>query len=332
MEIEGSSWSEIWMRCRMKKCESSSYYHVCTDGNQLSWMFRDDDDFRNGVNRLAICSFVLKLSVVCFVLMDNHVHFILYGTLAQCKEFSFRYKAAISRWIQEKYGVAGYLSNLSTEIIPIESEESLLETIAYIDRNSIMAGYKCLPCDYPWGSAKYMFRETGSAAPKSPLDTHEALNKRLAGVAGLASNGEVLVKAVEDLQTVERRSLIKTRKQIPSNWVVDQYGMILPHCFLAIDTLNKLFGSPLRYLYFLSKKLEGKIDLQHGIKSFISDKEMRVITGRLSKEIFATDDVRSLDFKSKIVIARKLRYQYASTPKQVSRMLSLDVANLSEFI
>ena len=72
--------------------------------------------------------------------------------------------------------------------------------------------------------------------------------------------------------------------------------------------------------------------MQHGIKSFISDKEMRVITGRLSKEIFATDDVRSLDFKSKIVIARKLRYQYASTPKQVSRMLSLDVATLSEFI
>jgi hypothetical protein len=114
--------------------------------------------------------------------------------------------------------------------------------------------------------------------------------------------------------------------------VVDQYGMILPHCFLAIDTLNKLFGSPIRYLYFLSKKLEGKIDMQHGIKSFISDKEMRVITERLSKAIFATDDVRYLDFKSKIVIARKLRYQYASTPKQVSRMLSLDVATLSEFI
>ena len=32
----------------MRKRELCSYYHVCTDGNELSWMFKDDEDFRNG--------------------------------------------------------------------------------------------------------------------------------------------------------------------------------------------------------------------------------------------------------------------------------------------
>ena len=291
----------------MNKQELHSYYHVCTDGNHLSWMFQDDEDFRNGINRLAICSLALKLSVICFILMDNHVHFVFYGTLSKCKEFAYRYKSAISKWIVDKYAIGGYLSNLSTEIIPIESEEALMETIAYIDRNSIMAGYKSLPCDYPWGSAKYMFRE-----------------ERL--------NYSDTKKEISDLQVVECRSLIRSRKQIPLEWEVDQHGMIMPYCFLSIDVLNKLFVSPLRYLYFLSKKLEGKIDMQQGIKSFISDKEMRIVTGQLSKKMFGTDDVKLLNFESKIILARKLRYQYASTLKQTSRMLSIDVATLSEFI
>ena len=293
----------------MRKRELCSYYHVCTDGNQLSWMFKDDEDFRNGINRLAICSFDLNLSVFCYILMDNHVHIIVYGTLSQCKEFILRYKAAISKWIAVKYGINGYLSDLSTEIIPIESEEALMETVAYIDRNSIVAGYRCLPCDYPWGSAKYMFRDSDSYVSKSTL-----------------------TKGISDIEVVECRSLIRSRKQIPSHWEIDQYGMIMPYCFLSLDALNKLFHSPLKYLYFLSKKLEGKIDMQQGIKSFIPDKEMRAITRNLAKELFATEDVRNLNFESKIILARKLRYQYASTPKQVSRMLSLDVVTLSEFI
>ena len=331
----------------MKKREFCTYYHVCTDGNQLSWMFKDDEDFRNGINRLAICSFALKLSIICFILMDNHVHFVFYGTLSQCKDFISRYKSAISRWIEEKYGISRYLSNLSSEIIPIESEEALMETVAYIDRNSIMAGYKFLPCDYPWGSAKYMFREdcARSSYKKGGLvkkDAYTVLSRtelgnisaeKCASAEDVVSIKEIAsIKEVAELQVVECRALIKSRKQIPSHWEVDKYGMIMPYCFLALDVLNKLFVSPLRYLYFLSKKLEGKIEMVQGVKSFISDKEMRTITGTIAKEMFEVDDVKALDFESKILLARKLRYQYASTPRQVSRMLSLDVGTLSEFI
>lgn len=353
-----SSRSGTWMRGKMKKQEFCSYYHVCTDGNQLPWMFKDDEDFRNGVNRLAICSFTLGLSVISFILMDNHVHFVFYGTLSQCKDFISRYKSAISRWIEEKYSISRYLSNLSSEIIPIVSEEALMETIAYIDRNSIMAGYKFLPCDYPWGSAKYMFREEGKRAmcKWDSLVEKEGVNKKIAigknscfnikcdlemiatnknsvSVEGTSFVGDIdSIKEVAELQVIECRSLIKSRKHIPSHWAIDQYGMIMPYCFLSLDVLNKLFVSPLRYLYFLSKKLEGKIEMVQGIKSFISDKEMRTITGTIAKEMFEVDDVKALDFESKILLARKLRYQYASTPRQVSRMLSLDVGTLSEFI
>jgi hypothetical protein len=50
------------------------------------------------------------------------------------------------RWIADKYGVKEHLRLLPAEIIRIEDEDSLLNTLAYIDRNSIMAGYKFMPC------------------------------------------------------------------------------------------------------------------------------------------------------------------------------------------
>ena len=181
-----------------------------------------------------------------------------------------------------------------------------------------------------------MFRDTAFDASimggRTVINERIAVDKSTDVLKGSDDRENLAIKEIGDLLVIERRSLIKSRKQIPSDWEVDQYGMILPRCFLSTDTLTRLFTSPLRYLYFLSKKLEGKIDMQQGIKSFVSDKEMRAITGRLSKELFATDQVKSLDFESKIVLARKLRYQYASTIKQVSRMLSLDVRTLSEFI
>ena len=42
--------------------------------------FRDDDDFKVGMNDVAILSAILNIKVVAFILMSNHVHFILEGT------------------------------------------------------------------------------------------------------------------------------------------------------------------------------------------------------------------------------------------------------------
>ena len=113
---------------------------------------------------------------------------------------------------------------------------------------------------------------------------------------------------------------------------IDQNGMILPECFLDISKLEGLFKSPARYLYYLSKKLEGKVEMQHGIQTFICDKELRVIVKELAGELFGRHDLDKLDFNSKLVLARRLRYNYASTPKQMSRMLDMNVDVLTRFI
>lgn len=290
----------------METRDHAAYYHVCTDGNALQWMFQDKEDFIAGINRIAICVAELKILVLAYVLMDNHVHFVLWGTLVQCKDFITKYKLLTGRWVSKKYGKMSPVKHLPTQFILISGEEQLLDTIAYIDRNAIVAGYRYLPCEYPWGSARFMFRDKVSPT---------------CGTTKLS-----------DLSETEKQDILKTWAELPGDWEIDQNGMILPECFLDISKLEGLFKSPARYLYYLSKKLEGKVEIQHGIQAFICDKELRVIVKDLCLDLFGRQDSDNLDFNSKLLLARRLRYNYASTPKQISRMLNMNVDILTKFI
>ena len=243
----------------MRGSNETGYFHICTDGSKLPWMFRDDEDFIAGVNRIGICKFLLGIEVICFILMDTHIHIVLYGDILQCKEFITLYKRLTGIWIKQKYEINEHLKDIPVEIIPIRDEEALLNTIAYIDRNSIVGGYKFL------------------ATEKGMLDISS---------------------------------------------------------FIDVARLESIFRSPARYTYFLAKKLEGAIESQfkNARSAYLPDKEIRKITMKLSREMFGQEDVKTLDVKSKISIAKKLRYDYLSTLKQISRMVYLDEDVLKGFV
>ena len=69
-----------------------------------------------------------------------------------------------------------------------------------------------------------------------------------------------------------------------------------------------------------------------GTRTFLPDKELRVIVGKLALELFGEADLRMLSVNSRIKLAKKLRYEYASTVKQISRMLHLDAEILKGFV
>lgn len=288
---------------------NQGYYHVCTDGNAISWMFQDDEDFIAGINRIALCILKNYVEIIAFILMDNHVHFVLYGTALQCKKFINSYKMLTGKWIHNKYGLKDYLRLLPTEMISISDEETLLNTLAYIDRNSIVAGYRYMPSQYPWGSARYMFRDK----------EHEYQQES---------------KPLAQFPLSKQRTLLKTRTKVPGEWHVDSRGMISPRSFMDFSRIENIFRTSTRYSYFLAKKLEGHVEMQlaKSRKVFIPDKELRQIVRKIAHDTYRTEDVRTLDVKSRLAIAKRLRYDYASTLKQISRMVCLDDDLLIGFV
>ena len=71
--------------------------------------------------------------------------------------------------------------------------------------------------------------------------------------------------------------------------------------------------------------------MENSKKTFLNDKELREVTRKLIINKFGVSD-KELDIKSKLVIAKELRYNYLSTVKQISRMLSLSEDLLKNFI
>ncbi len=283
----------------------NNFYHICTDGESIPWMFKDEEDFIAGVNRIGICYLLTGVVILSYVLMDNHVHFALYGNILQCKKFINLYKNLTGRWIMNKYGIHNYLRLLSTEIIRIDSEESLLNTVAYIDRNATVAGYRYMLNEYQWGSARYMFKDSH---PIYPL--------------------------ISSLSFRERRQVLKSNVIFPDNWTIDSNGMIDPTLFVDIKKAESYFKSASRYSFYLTRKLEGIINrqLECAQKVFLPDKEMRAIVSQIAKSSFGTPDIRELDINARLSIARQLRYNYAATIKQISRMLHLNRLALEEFV
>ena len=285
----------------------SGFFHVCTDGESLDWLFRDDSDFISGVNRSGICAVVSGVRIVSFVLMDNHVHFILYGQMPSCKDFILRYKNLTGKYIYSKYGIKGHTHTIPAEIIRIDTPDRLLSTLAYIDRNPIVAGWRKMPDEYRWGVSRFMFR-----------DGIGCENFRRLGTFSLR----------------EQSVLLGTHVRLPQDWRVDESGMLDVCCFVDVAFLERLFRSPGRYLYFLSKKLEGDIDqfFTMGTRTFVQDKDLRLIVEKLAKEFYGESDIRLLSVNTRLLLARKLRYEYASTVKQISRMLHLDAELLKGFV
>ena len=283
------------------------FYHICTDGSSLDWMFQDESDFIAGVNRAGVCSFLFNVKLISFVLMDNHVHFVVRGSMPCCKEFIIKFKNLTGRYIFARYKIKGYLQSVKAEIIMIETEERLLATLAYLDRNPLVAGWPHMPDEYPWGISRFLFR--------TPARTSK-FNK---------------------LKSFSRRTqclLLGTHQQLPQEWLIDEKGMLNPKCFVDIIFLEKFFRTPGRYLYFLSKKLEGDIEnyFSTNTRSFVQDKDLRIIVRKLSLDLYGESDIKMLNANCRLTLARKLRYEYAASVKQISRMLHLNVEILKGFI
>ena len=204
-------------------------------------------------------------------------------------------------------GLNDFLRLLPTNILLLDTEERLLNTIAYIDRNPVVSGYRYLTTEYQWGSARYVFKNSRKEIDVKPLST---LSRRC------------------------QRSMLGTRVVLPGDWRIDGKGMICPDSFIDASVIESYFKTPARYSYFLSKKLEGVVEheLESSQRTFILDIELREIVRKMVSQDFGKDSITELDVNARLAIARKLRYSYASTLKQISRMVHLDRTALEGFI
>ena len=128
-------------------------WHFSTDGNFSSVLFQDETDFIDGMNRVCIVSMKHKVVILAFVLMDNHLHFILHGDLTECIIFMQDYIRRTSVAFHQRHGVSHIFKGVPVNHQAVTTDRYLKTAICYVFKNPPCAGTRFMGWNYPWGAA-----------------------------------------------------------------------------------------------------------------------------------------------------------------------------------
>lgn len=282
------------------RIEMENIYHVCTDGMSRNLLFRNDKEFIQGMNAAALCTLSYKVKILCFCLMSNHVHFIIKGTHDNCLCYIRLYKKRIN--------TGKGIANADVAIKLIDTEEYLKTAIAYVLRNPIAARLQIMPNKYRWSSGNLYFADNDNR------------HQHLISVADLTYN--------------EKRTLLNTRIVLPDNYLITEYWMILPSCYVDYKAVENLYRTPAAFLYYLSKNPDIESELTSDIlrKAKYSDQELYNSMISLCASLYKTESLALLTIEQKLKLAKALHKKYGAGAKQIARLVGIDILLLKELI
>ena len=290
--------------------EKRGFYHLFSDGFRTDALFEDKAAFVAAMNIIAVCFLKCKVVIPAFCLMDNHVHFVLYGTMKECCEFRDRFAHKYSLWYYNRYSCRRS-GPIDFDIKLMEDERYLLNSIAYVLRNGIAAGFAYCAEDYPWSSGGLYFRRP---------EMLTALSDSWTRVANLTMR--------------RRREMFQTMSDIPADWKVTPEGYLWPGNYIDYKLVERLFRSPKSFTFFMGQKKEEEINNSLGIRDFVAlpDMEVREKAIAHSLKIFKTSNLRGLDTDRRLCLAKILHKELRSSYKQIARIIHLDPKYLAELI
>lgn len=288
-----------------QKQSRKQYYLVTTDHLEESIWFRDNEDFTVGMNFVAIQASLSDVVILAFILMSNHVHFVLYGTEQAVHDFIRDFKSRYSQYYGHKWGVKSFLkgNNADIQLIPAK-EESLERSIAYTLMNCVAARICSHPSQYPWGSGGCIF----SAKTEPP--------KMRVG----QFSGRKLEKLLHSNCT-----------RIPAHWEVSATGYILPEFYVDVDRVEHLMRSPIRYDYFLrnSSKARKRLEVKDDLPAF-KDQTILAVIPDLCQSLFRKSRPQDLSAEEHTELMRQIRYRFCSNVNQIARICGLTYAEAAQ--
>jgi len=289
-------------------------WHFMTDGNAVDAMFYDEEDFRRGMNRIAIVLKDHDIMILAFCLMDTHVHFIVHGAFNECNHFIHEYLRRTSMHIFKRHGERRKLEKVPVNHQYLKDDKYLKTAICYTIKNPPVAGLPFNYYDYPWSSGSLYFRQDGRWTTPSWMSSTDMIR-------------------ASDLSVREKRSIFFSKDDVSMNLSIKD-GLIFPGDYVDYKMVERVFKSHRAYNYFICSSRESDIDSLSGAVSFLTIpmQEMRQHKNELCSELFGEKSIRNLDIDQRIKLARALKSRYNSSLKQIVRLSGLVYEEVKNYI
>ena len=286
----------------MRKC-----YLVTTEHLEEGLWFREDEDFAVGMNYVAILAHRTKVTILAFILMSNHLHFVVNGRWADVLAFINGIKGRYSRYLRNKYGASEYLRRNKVDIQEVEDfDDAVRKAIAYVQMNSVAANICVYANQYHWGTGNVFF----NPAPRSGKPVRDFSKRELIGI--LHSNDV----------------------NLPGDCLIGPEGYILPESYVNIRYVEALYGSPSRMNYFLNTSSKAKKRLEKGNEMMPSFKDQVIIAALpdLYRSLFGKKTFGDLNQEERSECLRQVRYRFSSDVKQLARVCGITYADAAKYL
>lgn len=309
-----------WLK-HLKLETMKKYYLVTTEHLEDGLWFRDDEDFTTGMNHVAIQAAITpEVIVLVFILMSNHVHFVLYGTREEVEAFVNGFKGRYSLYLRHKYGDREFLRRNGLDIMEISNEdaEALERTIAYVQMNCVAASICLYPGQYPWGTGNAFFRsgwvESGSG--RRPVADKYCC---LGGLSGrkrkrMMHSGDAL--------------------RLPEEWPISDAGFVLPESYVDTDRVEAIFRSPRRMQYFLnsSSKARKRLEVEGENLPAFRDQVILSAIPDLLQSLFQKSDFNTLSSSEQAETLRQIRFRFSAGVHQSARVCGISYAEAARLL
>lgn len=289
-----------------RTCRSKDFWLVTTKHLKEGLWFREDADYKVGMNYVAVLSFLLGVTVLSLVLMSNHVHFVLYCTEEEAKEFIDAFKRACSRFLSRKYGLVEPLRRNGVDIRRVNpDDESFHWAVAYVEMNPVAANICLHPSAYPWGTGRTFFQVTPPKAVKL---------------------GTLSINAA--------RRLLHSKQVLPSDWLVGEDGYILPESYVPVEWVESLFRTPKRMNFFLqnSSKAKRRQEFKGNDQPSFRDQVLYGALPDLCRSLFGKNDASELNEEERQELVRQLRRRFSADIHQIVRITSFPMKDVARYL
>ena len=279
---------------------------VTTDHLEEDLWFRDDEDFRVGMNLVAVqaaCS--PDVVVLAFILMSNHVHFVLSGSRWEVESFVQQFKHRYSIYYSRRWGIREFLrlNGVDFKEIPYE-DEAPERAIAYVQMNCVAANICSHPSQYLYGTGDVFFSQKKVAGPRL---------------------GELSARA--------RARLLHTYEPLPLKWHLGPEGFIPPYEYVDVGAVETLFRKPTRMNYFLasSSKARKRLESEEHLPAF-RDQIILAALPDLCRSLFGKDMFQELLPEERTELMRQIRFRFSADVNQIARVCGLSYAEAARVI
>ena len=286
----------------------SKTYLISTEHLEDGLWFRDDEDFRVAMNYVAIqAASCPDVTVLAFILMSNHVHFVLRGRKEDMLGFINQFKQRYSQYYGRKYGKKEFLRRNGTDVKPVPYEDEALErAIAYVQANCVAANICGHPSQYPWGTGNTFYNSS------------KPIGKRLGDLS----------------ERMRERLLRSNYVALPENWVICEDGYITPENYVDVACVQTLFRSPKRMNFFLnnSSKAKKRMETADDNSPAFRDQAILATLPDLFRSLFQKSSFEELNEQEQSEFARQIRFRFSADATQIARVCGVSYAEAAHLL